>query len=72
MSASRGAAAIHLGDVGRNTMYGPPMKDLDFSAFKDFQLRERTSLQFRAEAFNILNHPTSVCRPFRWAPQTSE
>jgi hypothetical protein len=46
-----------LGNVGRNTMYGPPMKDLDFSAFKDFQLREHIALQFRAEVFNILNHP---------------
>jgi len=46
-----------LGTVGRNTMYGPPMKVLDFSSFKDFRLRERASLQFRAEIFNILNHP---------------
>jgi len=46
-----------LGSVGRNTMYGPPTKDLDFSAFKDFQIREHTSLQFRAEIFNVLNHP---------------
>jgi len=46
-----------LGTVGRNTMYGPPMKVLDFSTFKDFRLRERASLQFRAEFFNILNHP---------------
>jgi outer membrane receptor protein involved in Fe transport len=46
-----------LGSVGRNTMFGPPMKNLDFSAFKDFQLKEHTALQFRAEMFNILNHP---------------
>jgi hypothetical protein len=46
-----------IGNVGRNTMYGPPMKQLDFSAFKDFKLRERASLQFRAEFFNIANHP---------------
>jgi hypothetical protein len=38
-------------------MYGPPMKVLDFSTFKDFALRERARLQFRAEIFNILNHP---------------
>ena len=36
---------------------GPPFKRLDFSTFKDFQLSERFRLQFRAEFFNILNHP---------------
>ena len=36
---------------------GPPFKRLDFSTFKDFQLNERFRLQFRAEFFNILNHP---------------
>ena len=29
----------------------------DFSAFKAFQINERFSMQFRAEFFNILNHP---------------
>jgi hypothetical protein len=33
------------------------MKNLDFSTFKNFRLKEQTSLQFRAEFFNILNHP---------------
>ena len=56
-AAQRARVPYTLGTVGRNTMYGPPMKDLDFSTFKDFQLREHTSLQFRAEIFNILNHP---------------
>ena len=46
-----------LGNVGRNTMFGPSMKNLDFSTFKNFRLKEQTSLQFRAEFFNILNHP---------------
>jgi hypothetical protein len=36
---------------------GPPFKRLDFSTFKDFKFGERFSLQFRAEIFNILNHP---------------
>jgi hypothetical protein len=36
---------------------GPGFHRLDFSAFKGFQLSERFSMQFRAEFFNILNHP---------------
>jgi len=36
---------------------GPPFKRLDFSTFKDIKLSERFLLQFRAEFFNILNHP---------------
>ena len=35
----------------------PGFHRLDFSAFKGFQLNDRFSLQFRAEMFNILNHP---------------
>jgi hypothetical protein len=46
-----------FGNLGRNTMFGPPMKNVDFSAFKDFRLKEHTELQFRAEFFNVLNHP---------------
>lgn len=36
---------------------GPGFHRLDFSAFKNFQLNDRFSLQFRSEFFNILNHP---------------
>ncbi len=36
---------------------GPTFKRLDFSTFKDFTFSERFRLQFRAEFFNILNHP---------------
>jgi hypothetical protein len=45
------------GDLGRNTLIGPGLVGLDFSANKTFRLRERTSLQFRTELFNVLNHP---------------
>jgi hypothetical protein len=36
---------------------GPGFHRLDFSTFKSFQLNERWSAQFRADFFNILNHP---------------
>jgi Carboxypeptidase regulatory-like domain/TonB-dependent Receptor Plug Domain len=41
-----------------STTYGPPIRRFDFSAFKGFQISDRISMQFRAEFFNILNHPT--------------
>jgi hypothetical protein len=31
--------------------------NLDFGMKKQFDITERTNLQFRAELFNILNHP---------------
>jgi len=40
-----------------STTTGPGFHRLDFSAFKAFQLTERFSMQFRAEFFNIVNHP---------------
>jgi len=36
---------------------GPGFHRLDFSIFKDIPFNERVRLQFRAEMFNILNHP---------------
>jgi hypothetical protein len=39
------------------TTYGPGFHRLDFSGFKNIQVSDRISMQFRAEFFNILNHP---------------
>jgi hypothetical protein len=35
---------------------GPGMVQMDFSAFKNFHIKEGKQLEFRAEAFNFLNH----------------
>ncbi len=43
------------GNLGRGTLIGPGLADLDLSVFKDTAVAERTSLQFRAEFFNALN-----------------
>jgi len=48
-------AAYTFGDVGRNSVYGPPMQTLDFALARTFRLTETASFQFRGEAFNALN-----------------
>jgi hypothetical protein len=47
------------GNVGRNTLIGPGLTNLDFSVVKNNTIRkisESFNVQFRAELFNILNH----------------
>lgn len=49
-----------LGTAGRNSVRGPGLTNLDFSLAKDTPLGflgESGKLEFRAEFFNILNHP---------------
>ena len=46
-----------FGDLGRNAIYGPHFWNVDFAFAKSTQIFERMNLQFRAEFFNIFNHP---------------
>ena len=46
-----------FGDVGRNTMTGANLINLDSTVARNFRFRERYNLQFRAEFFNLANHP---------------
>jgi hypothetical protein len=48
---------VRFGTVGRNTMRGPGLVNMDFSLFRTFKLTEKFDLQFRAEAFNLSNTP---------------
>ncbi|MBV9397440.1 MAG: TonB-dependent receptor [Bryobacterales bacterium] len=45
------------GDLGRDTLMGPGLATWDLSFLKDTIIRESLRLQFRAEMFNLLNHP---------------
>jgi hypothetical protein len=45
------------GDLGRNAVRGFGVAQWDFAVHRDFQIHEQFKLQFRAEAFNALNHP---------------
>jgi hypothetical protein len=46
-----------FGTMGRNIFRGPGFRNVDFSMSKEFKLSERFNMQFRAEVFNLLNHP---------------
>lgn len=45
------------GNLGRNALRGFGGTQVDLAIRKDFHIRETVGLQFRAEAFNVLNHP---------------
>jgi hypothetical protein len=53
------APAGELGTAARAPVYGPRFVNTDFSVVKDLPitLREGMNLQFRAEFFNLFNHP---------------
>ena len=44
------------GNLGRNTILGPGSIRIDMGLTRSFRVRENQTLQFRAEAFNLLNH----------------
>jgi hypothetical protein len=52
------ATAIALLGSTQNNIYGPGYYQVNMSLFKSFSTWREQSLQFRADAFNILNHPT--------------
>jgi hypothetical protein len=47
-----------FGNSGRNILTGPPFSQWDVTMAKIFPIHERARLQFRAESFNVLNHPS--------------
>jgi len=49
-------AIYTFGDLGRNTLRGARFQNLDLSVFRSFPFAEKRRVEFRAEAFNSLNH----------------
>lgn len=48
-------AQYTFGNLGRNRMRSDFYKNVDLSIFREFPIREITRIEFRAEAFNLLN-----------------
>jgi carboxypeptidase family protein/TonB-dependent receptor-like protein len=45
------------GNLGRNLLRGFGLTQFDFSLRRQFKIKDRAAIEFRAEAFNIFNHP---------------
>ena len=61
------ANAGRTGNLGRNTSFTPGLNGTDATAQKTVVLTERVGLQFRAEFYNVFNHPqygTGSVSPF--------
>jgi hypothetical protein len=52
-------AQYQFGNEGRNVLTGPGRNNLDFAMHRSFPIpgREKMALEFRAEAYNLFNHP---------------
>ncbi len=51
------AAIGTFGNASRNSLRGPGFEEVDASVFRDLFTERRIHGQFRAEGFNVLNHP---------------
>lgn len=58
LSDGRTGDATDVGNVPRNCFTGPPQANMDFTIGKNFKLTERQNLRFRADFFNLTNHPS--------------
>ena len=61
-----------FGNLGRNAIYGPSYLNVDFSMGKSVRIYEKATLQFRAEFFNIFNHPNFPLPNFFVDPGSSQ
>jgi hypothetical protein len=56
-TALSAAPAGTLGNLGRNSIIGPSIVNLDTALMRNFRITERVGLQFRWESFNAANRP---------------
>lgn len=56
-------STVRQGTEGRNDIPGFGLTQIDLSLVRKFPLRERLNLEFRADAFNLFNHPNFTNPP---------
>jgi hypothetical protein len=66
-SAFRMPAPFSFGNAGRNIVIGDGLTNMDLSLLKRTPIRDRTTLEFRAEFFNSLNNVNFSDAPGRIA-----
>ena len=52
-----GRFPARTGNLGRNTLRSPGINNFDVNFFKRVKVNEQWSVEFRAEFFNLFNHP---------------
>jgi len=57
MTAFTVPATNSFGNLGRNVFYGPGFTNFDLALIKNTKITETINLQFRADAFDLFNHP---------------
>ncbi|HUB82360.1 MAG TPA: carboxypeptidase regulatory-like domain-containing protein [Bryobacteraceae bacterium] len=58
------AGTFNLQQGVRDSIYGPGFQDWNLSLFKTFRVNERAAFQFRAEAYDFINHPNLAAPSF--------
>jgi hypothetical protein len=56
-SAFAAPQGLTFGNAGRDIAFNPRRTNFDMGLFKHFPIREQMAFEFRAEAFNVFNHP---------------
>jgi len=57
-TANPNAIAAAIGNVGRNVFRGPHQQNWDLSVSKTTKITERFAVEFRADVFDVWNHPS--------------
>ena len=52
-----------FGNSGRNVIIGPGIRNIDLTLARRFRLSDSTRVQFRADFYNVFNHPNFVAPP---------